>query len=83
MPMRAHTQERYVFRKITWQHQSVETQGLKGSLLHAFNQMVFVTQSGKKPATAGCRITKSAFQEKSRGDLNKQTTKDASDPKKR
>lgn len=69
--------------KITWQHQSVETQGLKGSLLNAFNQMFFIMQSGKKPATAGCGIIKSALQKKSRGNLNKQTTKDASDPKKR
>lgn len=69
--------------KITWQHQSVETRGLKGSLLHAFNQMVFMMQSGKKPATAGCSIKESAFQKKNRGNLNQQTTKDASDPKKR
>lgn len=40
-------------------------------------------QSGKKPATAGCSIKESAFQKKNRGNLNQQTTKDASDPKKR
>lgn len=63
-----------------WQHQSVETLRLKGSLLHAFNQMVLMMQRGKKPVTAGCSIIKSAFQKSS---LNKQTTKDASDPKRR
>lgn len=68
--------------KITCQ-QSVETQGLKGSLLHAFKKTFLMMQSGKKPATAGCDHIKSAFQKKSRDNLNKQTTKDASDPKKR
>lgn len=77
-----HTQSKEFYRKkkITWQHQSVETWGLKGSLLHAFNQIVLMMQRGKKPATAGCSIIKSAFQKSS---LNKQTTKDASDPKNR
>lgn len=55
----------------------------KGSLLRAFNQMFFMKRSGKKPAAAGCSIIKSAFQKKSRGNINKRTTKDASDPKKR
>lgn len=55
----------------------------KGSLLRAFNQMFIMKQSGKKPAAAGCTIIKSAFQKKSRGNINKWTTKDASDPKER
>lgn len=73
----------FLNKKISQQHQSMEAQGLKGSLLHAFNQMFLMMQSGKKPAAAGYSIIKSAFQKKSRGDINKQTTKDASDAKKR
>lgn len=61
----------------------METRRLKGSSLHAFNQMFLMMQSGKKPAAAGYSIIKSAFQKKSRGNINKQTTKDASDANKR
>lgn len=56
---------------------------LKGVYYVLLIKCFFMKRSGKKPAAAGCTIIKSAFQKKSRGNINKRTTKDASDPKER